>query len=66
MSQKQRNIEIFSLSFLDMIFCAMAGILVLYTTARDNPGDESPPPPPNWIVVEVVGVDESTDIGIAK
>lgn len=44
---RRAEIEVFSLSFLDLICCGMAGILVLYTTAApeapDGRTDERPP-----------------------
>jgi len=34
--KRSRSIEIFSLSFLDLIFCSMAGVLVLYVIADSS------------------------------
>ena len=47
MSKHSNNeIEVFGLSFLDLISCAMAGILVLYVTTEEGPirtADKRPP-----------------------
>ena len=52
MARNRPTVEIFSLSFLDLIFCAMAGVLVLYAI-EDQSEPKPPKPPPGLIQIEL-------------